>query len=770
MTPDELVPLGDTGWRVWRSAVLRGPGFPASGLDALAAPDCAKLADAYLAGEVDRPTLTEGFESDVRAVSRRLCEIAGDPLFREAVAWQSLSSLRALDGLDRSGPDGPRNSKLRQREIVITRYWQRYCGKNDTIGFFGPGCWVWFDQDGPAVRARPGPRLVRERVVDLEWRALAEFADLLAADARFRPWLPVIRRPHLALDGETLLRAGSAPEPLGAAAAALLAAADGTRSATEVVAKVVTAGGLRKEADGFLLLDRLAAQGLVRWGFDPPLSIAAEDQLRKSLGGIGDPDLRAEASEAFERLTGARDELAAAAGDPDAVAAAMRRLEETFVAITGGQAQHRPGATYAGRGVAYEEALRDLDLTFGEPVLSTVAPALAPLLRAARWLTVALAGAYETTLRELYDEAVAATGSQRVPLGELWVLAVGVMLGDGPGARVLEEFVRRWSTLLGLDELAPGVRSVHVDSARLTSAVDEVFAADAPGWPGGRLHSPDLHLCASDVDALARGEFTAVLGELHVAWLTCAGGYLTRFHPSPESLRAALHRDVGDRIVLLYAPDVQGVTARLTDTLVGPSDTLLGYSPAPTPTLDGVLPLAALTASLVDDRLVAAAPDGRTWPLLELVGPFLSELSVDAFKLAGAGAYTPRVSVDNLVVHRETWRTSIGATGLGAQPRSELDRYLAVRRWRAELDLPERVFIRVGTEIKPCYVDFTSPAYVAAFLAMIRSGYTAGGADTRLTISELLPTPEQAWLPDSAGNRYFSELRITVVDPAGGPQ
>jgi len=170
--------------------------------------------------------------------------------------------------------------------------------------------------------------------------------------------------------------------------------------------------------------------------------------------------------------------------------------------------------------------------------------------------------------------------------------------------------------------------------------------------------------------------------------------------------------------------------------------------------------------SLVDGGLVVGAPDGRTWPILELVGPFLSELSVDAFKLAGAGAYTPRVTIDRLVVHRETWRTTIGATGLARLPRGELDRYLAVRRWRGELDLPERVFIRVGTEIKPCYVDFTSPAYVAAFLAMVRS---AGGDDVRLTISELLPRPDQAWLPDAAGNRYFSELRLTAVDPRGGP-
>jgi len=34
----------------------------------------------------------------------------------------------------------------------------------------------------------------------------------------------------------------------------------------------------------------------------------------------------------------------------------------------------------------------------------------------------------------------------------------------------------------------------------------------------------------------------------------------------------------------------------------------------------------------------------------------------------------------------------------------------------------------------------------------------------------MLPTPEQAWVPDAAGRRYFSELRLHVVDPmtAGG--
>lgn len=771
--PDDLVPLPGTGWHVWRSAVLRGPGFPAAGLDRLAAPECAMLADAanksgQQTGDADRDRFVSAFEAATRNNAAQLCAIAADPLVREAVTWQNPNSLAALDGLVRAGPFAPRNNRQRERETVVTRYWQRYCGKNDTIGFFGPVCWARFEPDGPAVRVRPGPRLVRRRTVDLEWRVLTAFTRRLAADPRYGPWLPVTRQPHVALDGDLLLRVGARPQRLSRAEAALLAASDGTRTAAEVVAQAVadTRTGVRKESDGYLVLAQLAEQGLLRWGIDLPLTIAAEDHLRDRLAALGEPGLRAEAIAALDRLTTARDNLAAAAGDPDAVRAAARRLEREYVAVTGAPVQHRPGETYAGRGLAYEETERDLDVVFGGPVLEMLGPALAPLLQAARWLTTAIAEAYESALRDLYDETVVATGADIMPLGELWYLANGVMFNRGPATKVIAEFVRRWSTLLGLDR--PGTSRITLDSAELARAVATAFPADAPGWSAGRLHSPDLHLCAESAEAFAHGEFTAVLGEMHVAWLTCNAGTMTRFHPTPGALRAALHRDLGDRVILLYPPDFPEFTARIAFTLDGPDDVRLGYTEAPVPGPQEVLPLAALTASLGEHgRLVARTPDGRTWPLLELVSPFLAALSVDAFKLTDAAVYTPRVSVDRLVVHRETWRTTVGESGLGDphNPPGEADRYLAARRWRDRLGLPERVFTRVGTELKPCYLDFTSPASVAAFLAMVRSARRVGGDGVPLAVSELLPGPDQAWVPDAAGRRYFSELRFTVRDP-----
>ncbi|GIH09051.1 hypothetical protein Rhe02_71180 [Rhizocola hellebori] len=761
MTADGLLELPGTGWHLWSSAILRTAGFPADGLDRLAAPDCAKAADEYLAGLVDASAYRSAFEAATGEAAQQLRRIAADPLFREAVTWQSLNSLEALDGLLRTGPQASRNYRLRSREIVVTRYWQRYCAKNDTIGFFGPVCWAGFAPDGSAGHVSGGPDLLRERVVEFEWRALTAFVRKLAADPRFQPWLALVLPPQLALDGDLLLRTGAAAQRLSPAAAIILALTRVGATAAEVAALAVAQprSGLRKEADAHLLIDQLVGEGLLRRGPDLPQDKTALQHLRGSLEALGEPGLRSEALAALERLTAARDEIACAAGDPDAIRAGLTRLELEYTAVTGMQARHRPGATYAGRAVVYEDAVRDLDVVFGPQVRAGLA-ALGPVLHAARWLTATIAEAYLATARELYDEAGGA-----IQLSELSFLANGIMLTRKLPEDIMAEFTRRWWQAIGGADLTAS--RIEVNVTRLQTAVEELFPASAPGWGTARLHSPDIHLCAEDAQALARGDFTAVLGELHVAWLTCDAEVFARFHPRLEALREAVQRDVGDRVVLRYPPDYPEFTARLAPVLAGPGDTSLVYADAPAAPAENLLPLAALTVSVVDDRLLASAPDGRTWPLTELFSPFLSAMAADAFKLIPAGPHTPRVTIDRVVVQRETWRTTVGETGL-APAAGESQRYLAVRAWRDRLGLPERIFAKLGNESKPVYVDLTGPASVASFVAMVRS---AGGDDVPLVLSEMLPTPQQAWVSDAQGRRYFSELRMTLRDPEpGGPR
>jgi hypothetical protein len=72
--------------------------------------------------------------------------------------------------------------------------------------------------------------------------------------------------------------------------------------------------------------------------------------------------------------------------------------------------------------------------------------------------------------------------------------------------------------------------------------------------------------------------------------------------------------------------------------------------------------------------------------------------------------------------------------------------------------LPRFAFYAVPEEQKPLYVDFSSPIFVESFRRIVRKA-------SRLTVTEMLPTHDQCWLADSAGERYTSELRAALVDP-----
>jgi hypothetical protein len=50
------------------------------------------------------------------------------------------------------------------------------------------------------------------------------------------------------------------------------------------------------------------------------------------------------------------------------------------------------------------------------------------------------------------------------------------------------------------------------------------------------------------------------------------------------------------------------------------------------------------------------------------------------------------------------------------------------------------------------------------FAKMIRRTSAAGLPDATVDLTEMLPDPTQAWLPDASGQRYTSELRIVAVD------
>lgn len=763
-----LTDLPGTSWRVWRDALLRSAGFPADGLDRFSAPAAAAAADAQLAGAPDGAAFAAAYAEAVAATGRATYSVAADPRFREAVGWQNPGAVDAAAGVLRDGPDAPRNSRRRRREELIAKYWQRYCAKNDTVGFYGPICWVTLDAEAPPLVGGAGPGgLTRGRTVFFEWWALDALAALLAEDPAVRRALPAALQPQLSLDGTTLRSPHRPPATLPPAEAALLARCDGRRTAAAVAADLVAAGAFRREDDVLALLGQLAERELVRWDFGLPLTLAAERTLHDRLAAIADDTVRERATGPVRRLAAARDALAAAEG-PDAVTAALSTLEETFVAVTGRAARQKEGQTYAGRTLVHLESVRNAELTLGGPVLAALAP-LEPLLRSSRWLTGALADAYETALAELYTDLAAEAGDGPVGFGELWFLAQGAVFGQHkPADAVVADFCRRWIDVFGLEAVPASTRRLDLRLADVAAAAAAAFPAERPGWAMSRIHSPDVHLLADGPEALARGEFTAVLGELHIGWAALDTDFFRLGHPDPERLRAGLAADLGTgRVHPLLPSDWPRHCARNADWMDGPDDVHLGFVPAPITDPDRLLPVSGLTVGPDGTgRLVARAADGRSWPLVEVFAGMLGLHAFDTWKLAGGREHTPRTSVDGLVLVRETWRTTVGATGL-AEVSGEAERYLAVRRWKASLGLPERVFVRVATEVKPCYVDLSSPVYARVLCTLLRGARQRVGDGVEVAVSEMLPTPQDAWMPDAEGRRYCSELRLQVLDPVG---
>jgi hypothetical protein len=765
---DHAVALDKGQWSVWRDALLRTTGFPASGLTRLSAAECASAADDHLAARTSGEEFDEVFAKAVAGNSLEIYRLASSPLLREAITWQNLSGLIAVEKILEAGSVPRRTGKHRQRERMIARYWQRYCGKAETVGFFGPVCWATVDPAQHGVLLRPGARLIRDRVVHFDHWPLSALAEQLAADPAVRIWLAPALSPQLTLRGQEVIDPVRAPVQLTAAQFAVVSGCDGRKTARQVAEEVAGGRntGLRNPADVYFLLAQFAEQGILRWDFDLPVSLDAERVLGERISRIGDGQVRAQAEAKLAALRAHRD-LVAAAADPRELAEALRTLDRVFTDLSGRTATRRAGEMYACRTLCVEEATRDLDATFGHEVIEAIAAPITVPLAVARWICCWLTDAYRTELKRIYAELAADLGAADVPLGMLWFLAQSSFYGDASGLseQLASELAGRWSQLFGLEALQPPSTGLTVTSGSLTDRLAELFPADEPGWAAARIHSLDLHFCATDADCFAQGQFTAVLGELHAAWIAGGIAAFVGGHPEPERLRRSLRRDLdGQAIYPLLPPHWPRNVSRLAFALEDPGDVQFAFAAAPGADRHRLVPISSVVVRPDAGGLIACAEDGRSWPLIEFFGRLLSEAAVEAFKAVGRGRqYTPRITVDRLVIARESWRQTVGDCPV-ATAKGEREEYLATRRWRAALGLPEYVFVKPAGETKPLFVDMTSPVYASTLAAALRASRSAHGDAAEVVVTEMLPLPGQAWVPDAAAERYVAELRVHVRD------
>ncbi|MEO3772669.1 lantibiotic dehydratase [Micromonospora sp. B9E7] len=771
MTAEHLLRLGGSDWSIWKQSVLRSAGFPAAEVDRLSNVELASAADRSTTGEGSREDYQAAYERATAQLSEQIRHIARDPAFREAVAWQN----RALiaDCVDKAAAGEPRNVRGRNHESAIASYWQRYCVKNDTIGFFGPVGWAHWSADDAATHVTPGPDLLARRTTYFEVWAVDAVAHALEQDPQLLPWLPPRRVSSFDLVGRTLHRSSRPPVQLTEAEAELIDLCDGVRTAREIADDFLWSGHpeFRTEQDVFDQLVTLRERGLLHLGLEVAVSAHPERELIERLDRVGDPVVRREVLNRVGRLLDARDAVAAVAGDEAKLVVALQHAAGVFEEIAGVRAARRPGQTYAGRTILYEDTVRDVDVRLGATVLDALAPPLALLLQSARWFVAEVTREYRTIFDDAYEAVRARSGDTPPSLAAVVAaatpqLAFSLRELPRPVARVAAELQRRWQEILRPPVDTPCHR---VRAEDIADRVAELFAAPEPAWAAAVHHAPDLMIAADGPEALARGEFLLVLGELHLASNTVESRLFVEQHEDPSWLFRADEADHGDRRIYLSSPKHWQATNSRTyppSALLSPRYTYWSLHPDAGGTPGEPLPAARLVVERTDGRLAVRTRDGvRRFDLLEVVGELLSAATVNGFKPLPPAAHRPRIAIDRLVLARESW--TLDATDLRwASIKKEPDRFLAARAWRAELGLPERAFYKVPVEDKPVFVDFTSLVLVNLFAKAVRR--TAEARQTTFTVSEMLPDVGQTWLTDGHGAGYTTEVRIVAVDPAAG--
>jgi hypothetical protein len=767
------VALPGTQWSLWRQVVLRGPGFPAGGVNLLASTALAAAADDLSEHETEHAEqwsrYRSAFEEEAGQLSSRVLGLAADPRLGLALAWQNHrifdTAIRPMLR-NQTGDHVRRNSQQRQHEELIANYWQRYCVKNDTIGFTGPVGWALLDPAVAITRLRTGNGLIASSEVYFELWVIDRLAAAIAAEPGMAQWIPPRKLPLVRItERHAMLQSGFAIE-LSAAESAVLRRCTGQVPARDIARDCA---GVTPEAateqNVYSVIRRLCHKRVLTWELKMPLSPHPEQHLRHFLEHVGDPALATSGLRRLNLLVAARDATwAASHGDTAAFVSALHELDETFIKVAGAQPSRRSGQAYAGRTLIYHDARRDATLTLGADFLAALRP-LELLLDSARWLSYHFAA----RIQELFTSFAVRLTEDGTPanFATFFSECMPVIIRSAPVIvnelqRVLQQ---RWAAIL---RIPPDVREVRRDGAALRDEVREAFKAPHSGWAGGRYCSPDLMIAATGVDAINKGDFDIVLCEMHLGMASSRHYCFVNQHPSPGDLLDCLSGDSPGPRLLPVLPKENGerLTIRTSSALTRDVDFLVAlHVQTADPSRPGLLNAADLTVTPGAAGPVVSIPGGPSFPVIDVLAEMLLEVFVDSFQLASRAAYHPRIAIDRLVIARETWRIDASQIKF-AQLRDEPARYAAGLRWRRATGLPRQVFVKVPGEAKPFFVDFDSFVLVNLLAKSLRRLQTRPpeSPDKLVQFSEMLPSPGNLWLTDSAGAKYTSELRIVAVD------
>ncbi len=703
------------------------------------------------------PGLQADFLAQLQAARQSLVAFLSLPDAREALFLSNPEALQRIDALTQRGVEAI-DSRARQRIRLGWNYVQRLCAKNDTASFFGPVAWGRFaGADQPSLSVTISTPWLSSRKTFFEHWVVLRLTQAISADPQLRDSLPMSLSPGCHVEDELLHYPIGKTRQLDPQVAALLSAfqqapAGGLTRAE--LAEHMTAQGF-SGTDGAALLDFLLSKNVLMAGFVvAPGSERPLDQLARHLERIADGakvpwlallvDLEAQ-RQAFE--------TAGLEGRITALEAMRQLLMDAGVDLSRVQ-----GQMYVGRFPVYEDCARNLQVTLGGALATAVKAQLQPIMALYGWLV----GAVAVRLHDRYLGSWQAlqTATQAEQGVDFLSFLLRVMREDHK-KQVTDEvrdLLRRcWADITASHQGADEVALAAVDLGRLLQLLNELEPRAAQCQVLCKeVHSPDFMLAAHSLDAVERGDYRIVIGEVHPAVHTVSQPVAQPFCP----YAAEIAKEVQDLLAprtLVVADSPETYQRSHIDWLDVPAlmQVVLpnggGHVAA-----ERLLPAGHGRVVLQHGALVY-----RDWPSgieQDLLTVLPSDMHRVCFALAGeliGQAEDRRLTVGRVILKRRSWYFTGDLLPQGREPGETLDGYLAWRRWAAEAGLPRHVFVKCASEPKPVYVDFCNPFALDLLASLARK-------KEPMRFSEMRPAPDELWLVDDRG-RYCAEFRTSYV-------
>lgn len=754
------------GWHRSNWALVKTTGFSYEQLEVLTDPRASR---AVRAGQ-DDTLIQQAIDANVA----NLLRAGRDDRIAEAIFLSSPGASQAVTSLRMLNPDeGGLRSKDKSRLITLGMYFQRLCTKNESTSFFGPVHWAPITDAGDTV-VQPGAEDPIRGVFFAHW-AVQHLADLASSDVEIAPYLVPQLPPNLFVrEGSALRRAEFVESPIQVVevsppadpcADRLWRLCDGSRTARELAATV----GIDAD-EAVVVLRKLEDQGLVRFGLEIPMGAAEPmEHLRAFLDGVPSA-VAAGWLERVEELCARRDAFAAGSGYPER-REAMRELGNAFSTISGAHAERNAGQIAADRAVIIEDCVAGWPrFEVGGALTGYLDDELPRVLDLFYELPLARRRARLGVIHDWFGERF--PEETPIPLDEVLLASLADDQALGRTLREIDDQIRRDGPSAITDQLWLNSHQSRVD-LDLAWADQERSRMPFDAWC---VSGVDLFVAAGSVEAINRGDFQCVVGEIHALHDQLLQGLWPRLHPNPD----ALHRDIGERIAAVSPYTVCDPTLPHRRKTMAREDVLpeiefTQFSPRPASRRmrsgDLFVVSRAGHLELTGEPLgpVALTRPPLWWWDAEVESIFSAFTGarianmVDTVRSCEKYEHLPRLTVGRTIVSRETWwHTPTGPRGRYRSLAPVNQR--SVIGLKDELGLPNQVFVRFAEEPKPVFIDFDMPYLVDLFARLLSH------TDQSIEIGEMVPGPDQLWLRDQRG-RHPAELRIgyyRAADPDGG--